>query len=67
MASKRDLESKDEDGDSPVIESVSAGDLGESKEEFLSSFTEAENKRIMRKVDRRFLVLIGMMYLIKNV
>jgi hypothetical protein len=37
------------------------------KEAFLSSFTAAEGKAIMRKVDRRFLLIIGMMYLIKNV
>jgi hypothetical protein len=37
------------------------------KEAFLSSFTAAEGKAIIRKVDRRFLLIIGMMYLIKNV
>jgi hypothetical protein len=37
------------------------------KEAFLSSFTAAEGKAIIRKVDRRFLFIIGMMYLIKNV
>ncbi|KAF2644428.1 permease of the major facilitator superfamily [Massarina eburnea CBS 473.64] len=37
------------------------------KEAFLSSFSQAENKAIMRKVDRRFLFIIGMMYLIKSV
>jgi hypothetical protein len=40
---------------------------GNDKEAFLSSFTAAENKAIMRKVDRRFLLIIGVMYLIKNV
>lgn len=34
---------------------------------FLSSFTAEEEKNIMRKVDRRFLVLIGLMYMIKTV
>jgi hypothetical protein len=37
------------------------------KEAFLSSFSAAESKAIIRKVDRRFLLIIGMMYLIKNV
>jgi hypothetical protein len=37
------------------------------KEAFLSSFTAAEGKAIIRKVDRRFLLIIGMTYLIKNV
>jgi len=34
---------------------------------FLSSFTRQEEKSIMRKVDRRFLLLIGLMYLVKTV
>lgn len=34
---------------------------------FLSSFSPEEDKRIRRKVDWRFLWLIGMMYIIKNV
>lgn len=44
-----------------------ASEGSNSREAFLSSFTQADNKRIMRKVDRRFLLIIGMMYLIKNV
>lgn len=39
----------------------------QTKSEFLSSFTQEENKEIMRKVDKRFLLLIGMMLAIKNV
>lgn len=35
--------------------------LEASKQAFLSSFTQADNKAIMRKVDRRFLLIIGMM------
>lgn len=34
---------------------------------FLSSFTHEEEKRVIRKVDQRFLLLIGIMYLIKTV
>lgn len=34
---------------------------------FLSSFSPEEDKAIMRKVDFRFLWLIGLMYIIKNV
>lgn len=34
---------------------------------FLSSFSPEEDKAIMRKVDKRFLLLIGLMYIIKNV
>lgn len=34
---------------------------------FLSSFSAEEDRAIRRKVDWRFLWLIGMMYIIKNV
>lgn len=34
---------------------------------FLASFTSEEDKAIRRKVDWRFLWLIGLMYIIKNV
>ncbi|KAF2009893.1 MFS transporter [Aaosphaeria arxii CBS 175.79] len=47
--------------------SETASGISQSKAEFLSSFTQAENKAIMRKVDRRFLFIIGMMYVIKNI
>ncbi|KAK2794040.1 hypothetical protein FQN51_000949 [Onygenales sp. PD_10] len=39
----------------------------ERKNALLSSFTVAEDKATRRKVDWRFLPLIGMMYIIKNV
>ncbi|KAH8900183.1 MFS general substrate transporter [Thozetella sp. PMI_491] len=39
----------------------------EGKKAFLESFSAAEDKAIMRKVDRKFLLLIGLIYLIKNV
>lgn len=39
----------------------------EGKKAFLASFSSAEDKEIMRKVDRRFLVLIGLIYVLKNV
>lgn len=38
----------------------------EGKKAFLASFTAADDKAIMRKVDWRFLWLIGVTYLIKN-
>lgn len=34
---------------------------------FLASFTAEDEKRIMKKVDRRFLILIGLMYMVKQV
>lgn len=39
----------------------------ESRELFLASFSAEENHRIMRKVDRKFLLIIGMMYILKNI
>lgn len=38
-----------------------------AKAEFLSSFTAEEEKSIMKKVDARFLLLTGIMYMIKTV
>lgn len=37
------------------------------REQFLGSFTAEEHNQIMRKVDRRFLLLIGLMYMLKNI
>lgn len=37
------------------------------RREFLSSFTPEDDKRIMRKVNMRFLWLIGVIYVIKTV
>lgn len=56
--------------DDPSLTNIQdlADNMSESdKEAFLASFSSAEDKAIMRKVDRRFLLLIGLMYLIKNV
>lgn len=48
-----------------TIESLHDGtELG--KKQFLATFTADEDKAIMRKVDMRFLWLIGITYLIKN-
>ena len=60
---------------SPTTDSVSSSsaELPQSvsdaggREAFLASFTPAEDKNIMRKVDRRFLLLIGILYMTKNV
>ncbi|KAJ9367563.1 hypothetical protein DTO282F9_3381 [Paecilomyces variotii] len=38
-----------------------------AKAEFLSSFTAEEEKSIMKKVDARFLLLTGIMYMIKTI
>ena len=39
----------------------------EAKAAFLATFTAEDEKRIMRKVDMRFVFLAGVMYLIKQV
>lgn len=65
MASEFDFEAKEKGASSPTVEAAS--DATESKEAFLTSFTPQESHAIIRKVDRRFLLVIGMMYLIKNV
>ncbi|GME29232.1 Major facilitator superfamily [Neofusicoccum parvum] len=39
----------------------------QGKKAFLASFTAEEDKAIMRKVDRKFLILIGLIYVIKNI
>ncbi|KAE8422317.1 major facilitator superfamily domain-containing protein [Aspergillus pseudocaelatus] len=47
----------------------SSSDLGaedERRKALLQSFTPEEDRRIRRKIDRRFLFLIGMMYIIKT-
>ncbi|KIX09974.1 uncharacterized protein Z518_01055 [Rhinocladiella mackenziei CBS 650.93] len=50
-----------------VLRSSSSSISEESREAFLSSFTAEEDRRIMRKVDKRFLLIIGLMYMLKNV
>jgi hypothetical protein len=39
----------------------------DAREAFLSEFSAKESKDIMSKVDRRFFILIGLMFLVKNV
>ena len=38
-----------------------------SKAAFLATFTPQDDKDVMKKVDRRFLLLIGILYMTKNV
>lgn len=59
----------------PVTDDLSSSSAGlpqnvndaGSREAFLASFTPQDDKSIMRKVDRRFLLLIGILYLTKNI
>lgn len=62
--------------DTVVVESPAASAVvpnefhdgtAEGKKAFLATFTAEEDKSIMRKVDRKFLLLIGIIYLFKNV
>ena len=39
----------------------------EARIAFLATFTSEEEKSIMNKIDRRFLILIGIMFMFKNV
>lgn len=39
----------------------------DARQEFLATFSAQESKAIMTKVDRRFFLLIGFMFLVKNV
>ena len=55
------------DGDVSISERTPSPSSGNYRETFLASFDAEEDKRIMRKVDRRFLLLIGLAYMIKNI
>ncbi|KAL4887621.1 major facilitator superfamily domain-containing protein [Aspergillus karnatakaensis] len=48
----------------PDLEDISAKN---PKAAFLSQFTAEDDRRIMRKVDRRCLLLMGLMYLLKQI
>ncbi|OAP60047.1 hypothetical protein AYL99_05049 [Fonsecaea erecta] len=50
-----------------VVEFPSGSVPDNDREALLSSFTAEEDRKVMRKVDRRFLLLIGLMYMLKNV
>jgi hypothetical protein len=57
----------DAQGSDTLAESESLhSDAAANRKEFLSSFSP-EDKAVRRKVDWRFLWLIGMMYIIKSV
>jgi hypothetical protein len=83
MAGKVEFEAANEPGvDAKAVAAASSSEDGSdaglptyaledgssaSREAFLASFSAEENHRIMRKVDRKFLFIIGMMYILKNV
>jgi hypothetical protein len=58
------------DNDKNVVSIVPESIIDEEATEkaaFLASFILEEEKKILRKIDYRFLVLIGLMYMIKQV
>lgn len=70
MSHSKDIEAK---GALPAVD-VTANEASDSsfeghedREQFLASFTAEEHDQIIRKVDRRFLLLIGLMYMLKNI
>ena len=48
-------------------DAVQLRDDPEARAAFLATFSAEEEKSIMRKVDKRFLIIIGFMYMIKQV
>lgn len=50
-----------------VSEQLDSDDEAAEKAAFLASFSLEEEKKILRKIDKRFLVLIGLMYMVKQV
>lgn len=55
------------DLDSPENLSRDLRNDPEARTAFLATFTAEEEKKIMQKVDNRFLILIGFMFMFKNV
>ncbi|KAK6435873.1 hypothetical protein LTR95_007940 [Oleoguttula sp. CCFEE 5521] len=62
-AGKEVAENSSNDGGSESLPPTGASD----RAAFLATFSRAEDKAIMKKVDRRFLLLIGMLYMTKNI
>ncbi|KAL4903118.1 hypothetical protein BDW74DRAFT_179989 [Aspergillus multicolor] len=50
-----------------MLANAAAHDPKTPQNEFLSQFTADDDRRIMRKVDRRVLLLLGLMYLLKQI
>ncbi|KAH7122067.1 MFS transporter [Dactylonectria estremocensis] len=58
---------KDGDGTKPHVSALVEDDNEAYRQEILSRFSTEDDHRIMRKVDWRFLPLMGFMYLIKHI
>lgn len=55
-----------ETGTQVIAELSDSDDEAAEKAAFLASFSLEEEKKILRKIDYRFLLLIGLMYMIKQ-
>lgn len=53
--------------DEVSVNPTSRDDVEDYRREFLSHFTADDDRRIMRRVDLRFLPLMGFMYLLKQI
>ncbi|KAJ3529929.1 hypothetical protein NM208_g9548 [Fusarium decemcellulare] len=53
--------------DADVASNARLRDDPEARAAFLSTFSPEEAKAIMKKVDRRFFILIGFMFMVKNI
>ncbi|KAF5007171.1 hypothetical protein FDECE_6481 [Fusarium decemcellulare] len=53
--------------DADVASNTRLRDDPEARAAFLSTFSPEEAKAIMKKVDRRFFILIGFMFMVKNI
>jgi hypothetical protein len=64
MAAEELHDAKDPEASTTAVSEL---DTQAARQEFLSRFTAEDDRRIMRKVDWRFLPLMGFMYLLKQI
>ncbi|KAL3487360.1 major facilitator superfamily domain-containing protein [Aspergillus germanicus] len=63
-----DISSSKDNRDSPAVEVRAHTDaVDDNRVAFLDTFTPAEQKKIIRKIDRRILVMAGVIYLVKQI
>lgn len=61
------IDTKSAETEPDVAQPAKLRDDPEARAAFLATFSHEEAKAIMRKVDMRFFVLIGLMFMVKNV
>ncbi|KAK7744803.1 hypothetical protein SLS62_010036 [Diatrype stigma] len=67
IGTSQDTTSKEADATVSRADETHLRDDRDAKARFLETFSAAEGAAIMKKVDRRFFVLIGLMYMIKQI